>query len=170
MTMSSGLLASRPRCAHHGLILDDAGRCTRCVREEESRSTRSVLGRAVTLALVVIGVLLAYRVGTAAYEVISLRASTPAAAPVPPATNGSRVVVYTTGSCPACRLAKKWMGQHGVVYEERRVDVDETAHKELASLGKGVVVPTFVVDEQVLTGFDVNGVRLTEALKSHGIQ
>lgn len=66
-------------------------------------------------------------------------------------------------------MAKSGMGQHGVAYEERRVDTDERAHQELAGLGKGVVVPTFVVDEQVLVGFDVRGVRLSEALKAHGI-
>lgn len=170
MTSSSGLYTSRARCAEHGLILDDAGRCTRCMREAESRNTRSALGRAVTVVLVCIGALLAYRVGSIGYEMFQARARTPAVAPVPPATNGSRLVVYTTGSCGACRLAKSWMEQHSVLYEERRVDTDERAHQELAGLGKGVVVPTFVVDEQVLVGFDVRGVRLTEALRSHGIQ
>jgi len=62
------------------------------------------------------------------------------------------------------------MSEHSVAYEERRVDEDDGARRELQALGKGVIVPTFVVDsDQVLTGFDVRGVRLSEALAKHGI-
>lgn len=174
MTTSSGLLSSRPRCSDHGLIVDDSGKCSRCIRKIEGAGARSLVGRAVVIALVVIAALLVYRVGGIVYEIVQARAGTASggplrASPVPAAQNGSRLVVYTTSSCGACRLAKSWMDERGVAYEERRVDSDDGARKELTSLGKGTVVPTFVVDEQVLTGFDVQGVRLTQALEAHGL-
>jgi glutaredoxin 3 len=136
----------------------------------EGATARSLASRIVVLALVAVALLLVYRVGRLAYEIVDARASTPAASPVRAAQNGSRLVVFTTAGCGACRMAKAWMDKRGVVYEERRVDNDEGSRAELASLGKGVVVPTFVVDEQVLTGFDVQGIRLSQALEAHGIR
>jgi glutaredoxin len=174
MTSVNGLPGARARCSSHGLILDDEGRCTRCRRESAPHGAKSPLARLVLIALVVVGGSALYRIGSATYEALgsarTARASTPAKAHAQ-AVNGSRLVVYTTAGCRACRLAKTWMNDHSVTYEERRVDGDDGARQELASLGKGVVVPTFVVDgDEVLTGFDVRGVRLTQALKRHGIE
>jgi glutaredoxin len=122
------------------------------------------------LAFAIVAALALYRIGTATYEALASRATNRSTIAAAPATNASRLVVYTTASCGVCRLAKAWMGERGVAYEERRVDQDEGARRELAGLGKGVVVPTFVVDnDQVLTGFDVQGVRLSQALEAHGI-
>jgi glutaredoxin len=152
-------------------LLDDASTCARCARETDDHEGRRSLARLVILAFVVVAALALYRVGTATYEALaSSRGASRASATAAQATNGSRLVVYTTASCGVCRLAKTWMSEHSVVYEERRVDEDEGARRELAGLGKSVVVPTFVVDnDQVLTGFDVRGVRLGEALAAHGI-
>jgi len=145
-------------------ILDDAGQCTRCQHAKETRSARSLAGRAVAIVVVVLFALVAYRVAS------TLRDTGPSRRVATAAQPGSRLVVYTTTSCPACRLAKAWMEQNGVAYEERCVDVDQGAQRELLALGKGTVVPTFVVDDDVLVGFDVRGVRLTQALKAHGLR
>ena len=160
----NAMFSERARCAEHGLILDDAGNCTRCARAEESSNTRSVMGRAVVLAFVVVLALVGYRVVRMLFD------GAPSQAAVTTANPSARLVVYTTGSCPACRLAKGWMDQNSVVYEERRVDDDDGARKELTALGKGTAVPTFVVGDEVLVGFDVQGVRLTKSLKEHGLR
>lgn len=171
MMTIDGLSASRARCATHGLLLDDAGTCARCAREADAHDGRRTLTRLVVLAFAIVAALALYRVGTATYEALaSGRVANKSTVAAAPATNASRLVVYTTASCGVCRLAKTWMSEHAVAYEERRVDEDEGARRELAGLGKGVVVPTFVVDnDQVLTGFDVRGVRLSQALEAHGI-
>lgn len=156
----------RTRCAEHGLILDDSGRCTRCAREQSGRNSRSVLFRAGVIGIFVVLALVGYRVVSMIYAVFPSRSVTATAT----ATTGARLIVYTTTSCPACRIAKGWMDKNDVAYEERRVDVDDGARKELTSLGKGMIVPTFVVDDEVLTGFDVQGVRLSAALRSHGLR
>jgi glutaredoxin len=169
MTMSSDLLSARPRCALHGLLLDDARRCARCVQASERSRTRSTLGRLLGLALAVLGVLTLLRVGGAVVGVVR---GTEAAqgAPVVAPLRGERLVVYTTSGCRACRMAKTWMADHGVTYEERRVDADEVARRELLALGDGEVVPTFLVDDEVLRGFDPKGIVLTRALKAHGLR
>jgi glutaredoxin len=174
MTSVNGL-PLRARCSSHGLILDDEGRCSRCVRESATQGARSPLARLVMIALVVVVGFALYRIGSASYDALtsartarsSAHAQVSAGAQV---SSGSRLVVYTSAGCGACRIAKKWMNENSVTYEERSIDNDAGARKELASLGKGVVVPTFVVDgDEVLTGFDVRGVRLTRALQKHGI-
>lgn len=171
MMTIGGLPSSRARCATHGLLLDDASSCARCLREAETHDGRRTLARLLIVAFVIVATLALYRIGTATYEAFTSGSSASrSTVTATPTQNGSRLVVYTTGSCRACRLAKTWMSEHSVAYEERRVDEDEGARRELQGLGKGVVVPTFVVDnDQVLTGFDVRGVRLSEALAKHGI-
>jgi glutaredoxin len=173
MTMANGLLpTSRPRCPAHGLLLDDAARCSRCLRESDDRGAhKSALAWLVGITLLVVGAFALYRLGTAGYEAIASarepRVGSTTTTSATPEGN-ARLVVYTTGSCGACRFAKKWMDEHAVEYEERRVDTDASAHKELVSLGKGMTVPTFVVGgDEVLVGFDVQGARLTKALEKH---
>lgn len=173
MTSVNGLPV-RARCSSHGLILDDEGRCSRCLRESSAQGTRSPLARLAMIALVVVGGFAIYRVGSASYDALAsarARSATLAqASSGAQARSGSRLVVYTSAGCGACRIAKKWMNENSVTYEERPIDGDAGARQELASLGKGMVVPTFVVDgDEVLTGFDVRGVRLTRALEKHGI-
>lgn len=170
MMTLNGLPGARPRCSSHGLLLDDASTCARCVRESETHDGRRTLARLLVGAFAIVALLALYRVGAATYDAFATGSSRPAAAQVQ-AENGSRLVVYTSASCGVCRLAKRWMDEHAVTYEERHVDSDDAARRQLAGLGKGMVVPTFVVDgDQVLTGFDVQGVRLSQALASHGIK
>jgi glutaredoxin len=171
MTMANGL-TSRPRCPAHGLLLDDAARCSRCLREHDDVGAhKSALRWLAGIMFVVVGAFALYRIGTAGYEAIASarEGQVGSATTTSAATEGNaRLVVYTTGSCGACRFAKKWMDEHSVEYEERRVDTDPTAHSELVSLGKGMTVPTFVVGgDEVLTGFDTQGARLTKALERH---
>lgn len=157
-------------------MLDDDAKCSRCVRESDANAGKSQLARLVLIALVVVGALGLYRVGHATYEALAgasgVSGASTKAASTAPAQNGSRLVVYTTASCGVCRLAKTWMNDHSVAYEERLVDSDDAARRELTTLnkGKGIVVPTFVVDnDEVLAGFDVHGVRLTKSLDEHGV-
>ncbi|CAN5775402.1 hypothetical protein BH11MYX4_BH11MYX4_58140 [soil metagenome] len=166
MTSMNAPFPSRARCTEHGLILDDLGHCTRCSRQKESHDARGALRRMVGIAVVILLALVMFRVVSMVLEALPSRRVAATAT----ARGGARLVVYTTTSCPACRLAKGWMDQNGVVYEERRVDVDDGARGELTALGKGTVVPTFVVDDEVLSGFDVRGVRLSKALQEHGLR
>jgi glutaredoxin 3 len=76
--------------------------------------------------------------------------------------------VYTTSSCPHCRRAKEFLDARGVAYVERRIDEDASAQRELAARGR-MVVPTFVVDDDVQAGLDARGVLLEQLLRRHGL-
>lgn len=128
------------------------------------RSLRTFFGGAfVVLVLLVVGGLVAR-----GYSVISAQreARKEAATAVLAATKG-RVVVYSAEWCPACRQAKAWLGDHGVAYEVRDVDLPTTG-KEYRTLGGGGI-PRIVVDGEALPpGFAAS--RLREALASHQMQ
>ena len=64
------------------------------------------------------------------------------------------VVVYTTPTCPYCRLAKEWLSGRGVSYVERDLAADPAAAHELLQLTRQQAVPVITVDGQVVVGFD----------------
>jgi glutaredoxin 3 len=64
------------------------------------------------------------------------------------------VVVYTTPTCPYCRLAKQFLTERGVPYVERDVAADPAAAADLMRLTRQRAVPVITVDGQVVIGFD----------------
>ncbi len=63
-------------------------------------------------------------------------------------------VVYTTPTCPYCRMAKDYLAQRGVPFTERDVAADPAAAQELERLTGQRAVPVIQVDGQVVVGFD----------------
>jgi thioredoxin reductase (NADPH) len=66
-----------------------------------------------------------------------------------------RVRMYTTSWCPDCSVAKRYLRQLGVDYEE--IDIEETpGAAELVEIWSGGyrTVPTFVVGDAVVVDFD----------------
>ena len=162
------LTSHRSRCPFHGLLLDDRGHCSRCASGVAAVEGRRAFGAIVRLAfvlgafIVVVGAVLhGYRI------VSSLPRSTATATKA--ASGDAKLVVYTTKTCPACRMARKYMDGHDIAYQERDVE-DPAVRAELARVGGSGGVPTFVVDGEVLSGFDPRGIRLEDALERHGMR
>jgi len=74
-----------------------------------------------------------------------------------------KVVVYTSSTCSYCHLAKNYLKENNVEFEEKNVSTDTVARKELMSKGF-MGVPVIYVDDEVVQGFDKT--RLDELLKS----
>ncbi|MBP2024649.1 glutaredoxin family protein [Peptoniphilus stercorisuis] len=65
----------------------------------------------------------------------------------------SKVVVYTSSTCPYCTMAKDYLTEKNVAFEEKNVQIDKEARTEL--MAKGYTgVPVIVVDEEEIVGFD----------------
>ena len=65
--------------------------------------------------------------------------------------SSQHVVVYTTPTCPDCRMLKDWLNRVGVVFEER--DLTDPAISDEAKVRTGVrVAPITLVGEQVFYG------------------
>jgi len=73
-----------------------------------------------------------------------------------------KITIYTSDTCGYCHLAKDYLKEKGVAFEEKNVSRDATARKELMSKGF-MGVPIINVDDEVIQGFDKN--RLDELLR-----
>ena len=65
----------------------------------------------------------------------------------------SKVVVYTSNTCPYCTMAKDYLNEKGVEFEEKNVQNDAAARDELISMGY-TGVPVLVIGEEEIVGFD----------------
>ncbi|GAU76198.1 glutaredoxin family protein [Fusibacter sp. 3D3] len=72
-----------------------------------------------------------------------------------------KVVVFSSNTCGYCTMAKEYLTEKGVAYEERNVSDDIEARKELMSKGF-MGVPVIYVEDEVIQGF--NKAKLDELL------
>jgi len=66
----------------------------------------------------------------------------------------SKVIIYSTPTCPHCAKAKEWFQQHDIEYEEIDVSQNEIAQKELMEKVGQLVIPVIEVEDNILIGFD----------------
>ncbi|MBS6534642.1 Glutaredoxin-like protein nrdH [Peptoniphilus harei] len=74
----------------------------------------------------------------------------------------SKVTVYTSNTCPYCTMAKDYLKDKEVAFEEKNVQTDKEARQELMAMGY-TGVPVICVDDEQIVGFDK--ARLDELLK-----
>lgn len=74
----------------------------------------------------------------------------------------SKVTVYTSNTCPYCTMAKDYLKEREVAFEEKNVQTDKEARQELMAMGY-TGVPVICVDDEQIVGFDK--ARLDELLK-----
>jgi glutaredoxin-like YruB-family protein len=64
------------------------------------------------------------------------------------------VKIYTTPTCPYCTMAKKFLDDNGIKYQEFNIAEDEAARDEMMNRSNSLTVPTICFDGEVLIGFD----------------
>jgi glutaredoxin 3 len=72
------------------------------------------------------------------------------------------VKVYTTPGCPYCKMAKRFLDDNSIKYQEFNVAKDKAARDEMARRCQSLAVPTICFDGEVLVGF--NEAQLKEKL------
>ena len=65
----------------------------------------------------------------------------------------SKVVVYSSNTCPYCVSAKQYLSENGVEFEERNVQTSADARQELMQMGH-MGVPVILIDDEEIVGFD----------------
>ncbi len=79
----------------------------------------------------------------------------------------AKVIVYSTSSCPYCVMAKDWLTQKKVEFEDINVQTDQERAKEMIEKSGQMGVPVLDVDGEVIIGFDQ--AKIEQALKSKGL-
>lgn len=64
------------------------------------------------------------------------------------------VKVYSTPTCPYCKLAKEYFASKGVAFDDIDVSQNKDASQEMITVSGQMGVPVIVIDEQVIIGFD----------------
>jgi glutaredoxin len=64
------------------------------------------------------------------------------------------VAVYTTRTSPVCSSARAFLAANQILFAEKDIESNAGYGAELAALNPSRTVPTFVVDGQIVVGFD----------------
>ncbi len=65
-----------------------------------------------------------------------------------------KVRVYSTSTCPYCKMAKSFLDEKGVSYDDLDVAADAAARDEMVKKSGQTGVPVIDVDGEVIIGFD----------------
>lgn len=78
------------------------------------------------------------------------------------------VIIYSTNWCAYCKMARQYMTGLDVPVEEKNIEEDEDAHKELMDKigGNFRGVPVIDINGDVILGFD--RAKIDDSLKKFG--
>lgn len=65
----------------------------------------------------------------------------------------AKVVVFSSNTCPYCVSAKEYLDEKGIEFEEKNIQEDKDARKELMNMGH-MGVPVLLIDDVEIVGFD----------------
>ncbi len=65
-----------------------------------------------------------------------------------------QVVVYSTPTCPYCRMAKDYLKQNNINFIDKNVAEDREAAKEMIERTGQRGVPVMDIDGKIIVGFD----------------
>ena len=68
--------------------------------------------------------------------------------------NTMSVKIYTTTTCPYCRMAKEFFKKNNVIYTEINVETDQKATEEMIEKSGQMGVPVIDVNGKIIVGFD----------------
>ena len=66
----------------------------------------------------------------------------------------SKIIVYSTPTCPYCNLVKDYLNQKGVEFEEKDVSMDRVAAREMIERSGEMGVPQIDINGTIIVGFN----------------
>ena len=77
---------------------------------------------------------------------------------------GAKVKIFTSPTCPYCKMTKELLAARGVEYVNYDVTADQQAMAEMQRVSGGArTVPVVAIGQEIIIGFDQD--RLEQALK-----
>ena len=65
-----------------------------------------------------------------------------------------KVIIYSTPTCPWCKLAKEFFKKHDIAFEDKNVAGDHATVEEMIKKSGQLGVPVIDIDGQIVIGFD----------------
>ncbi|MEE9322984.1 MAG: glutaredoxin domain-containing protein [Candidatus Aenigmarchaeota archaeon] len=65
-----------------------------------------------------------------------------------------KVKVYSTPTCPYCKMAKEFLKEKGIEFEDVDVSTDQEAAKEMIKKSGQMGVPQIEINGKMIIGFD----------------
>lgn len=78
----------------------------------------------------------------------------------------TKIIVYSTNTCPYCVMAKQWLKEKKVDFEEVNVGLDQERAREMIKKSGQMGVPVIDIDGEVIIGFDRP--KMENSLKTKG--
>lgn len=69
------------------------------------------------------------------------------------------IILYSQPECPPCEITKLFLKEHGFSYTEKNIKADQKARNELVKKYHSYSTPTIVIDDHVVTGFDLEKLK-----------
>ena len=66
----------------------------------------------------------------------------------------ANITIYSTPTCPYCKLAKQYLQGKNIPYKDIDVSVDEHAAHEMVQKSGQMGVPVIDIDGKIMVGFD----------------
>lgn len=66
----------------------------------------------------------------------------------------AKVKVYSTPTCPYCTMAKGYLSENSIPFEDIDVSVSQSAAQEMIKKSGQMGVPVLDIDGQIIVGFD----------------
>ena len=68
--------------------------------------------------------------------------------------SAKNVKVYSTPTCPYCKITKKFLEDNGIEYQDFNVAEDSAAREEMINKCQSLAVPTICIDDEPIVGFN----------------
>ncbi len=70
-----------------------------------------------------------------------------------------KVKIYSTPACPFCMMAKKFLKENNIDFEDIDVSTDQAKAQEMVQKSGQMAVPVIDIDGEIIVGFDKEKIR-----------
>lgn len=71
----------------------------------------------------------------------------------------AKPIIYTTITCPFCKMAKEHFKQKGIEYEEKDVTHDPALQQEMIQKSGQLAVPVIDIGGKIIVGFNKTAIE-----------
>jgi glutaredoxin-like YruB-family protein len=84
---------------------------------------------------------------------------------MPAKKEAMKVMIYSTPTCPYCKMAKEFLRQNKINFEDINVAADKQKAQEMIEKSGQMGVPVIIIDGKMIVGFDKEQLKKTLKLK-----